>query len=445
MTPKRLLPYLLIFLALTGAYVGLQWRQARQDTQEQQAKKVFPVKEGEIDALTLRRGSQETRLVKEGHDWRLISPLKAKADQAVVDAMLVTLATLQQNRDLGPQSDLKLFGLDPPGLVVEFTAQGQPRRLAIGGQVPGGKSYYALKDQDSNPLLIDFRGKETLDRPLLALRDKTLLAFSPEQVKGLTITTGKTAVRLEKTGPQVWRWVGRDDVVVRGDRVETLLRQLHHARVKDFLDAPPKNLRALGLAPRPQTELTLSLDQGQDTLSLGAGKGDALYARKGARGPVVLVEPDLAAEITKAASSLEDRRLWAGPVTEVHQVVWGPPNKPFVAVKEHGSWKITPPGGAAFTASKMRLEMALWNLQNLEYARILPSAGASPAPPVYIVELFDQADQLLFRLVELGQKGKTEVEVRTQQGDKKVTALVARKNFTSWQEEMAQLTTPLNQ
>ena len=134
------------------------------------------------------------RLVKKDQVWRLTAPLNTKADQTIVDSMLTTLARLRKERDLGEEKDLKPFGLDKPGLVVKFTAQGQPHQLAIGAKAPGDQNYYVLRDQDPHLLTISTGSKDSLDRQLLALRDKTLLTFITGEVKGLRVKTPKTTV-----------------------------------------------------------------------------------------------------------------------------------------------------------------------------------------------------------------------------------------------------------
>ena len=224
------------------------------------------------------------RLVKKDQDWHLTAPVNTKADQTIVDSMLTTLARLQKERDLGEEKDLKPFGLDKPGLVVKFTAQGQPHQLAVGAKVPGDQNYYALRDQDPHLLTISMGNKDSLDRQLLALRDKTLLAFIIGEVKGLKVKGPKTAVALEKTGPQTWRWVGRPDFRVRGDRVEKLLRDIHIARARNFMEPPPKKLADLGLAPDRQIEITVVTPAGDQVLWLGAKKDDCgLRPHRGGR------------------------------------------------------------------------------------------------------------------------------------------------------------------
>jgi hypothetical protein len=439
MTPRRLIPYVVIFLVLVGTYAGLRWRQEQQAVRDEQAKKVFHLKETDLTDLSLVRGKDEVRLVKKDKIWRLTAPLNTKADQTIVDSMLTTLTRLRKERDLGEEKDLKPFGLDKPGLVVKFTALGKPHQLAIGAKAPGDQNYYALRDQDPHLLTISTGSKDSLDRQLLALRDKALLSFIASEVKGFRVKRPKTTVALEKTGPQTWRWVGRPDFRVRGDRVEKLLRDLNIARAKNFLEPPPKKLTALGLVPDHQTEITVVTPAGDQTLWLGTRKDDGVYARLGAGGPVVLVDAALAKEVDKTLASLEDRRLWSGAIRAVHQVVWGPPGKTWTARKDQDTWKITGPDQGATQQPAVRLEMALWNFQKLE-GEPVKTPSASKAPPIFVLELLDQAGKPLLHLEEVGTQGKDRLKVRTGSGKATVTALIPLAPFHQWQEEMRRLT-----
>jgi hypothetical protein len=440
MTLRRLIPYVVVFLILAVAYGGLRWGKERQAARDEQAKKVFDLKEGDLSDLTLVRGKDEVRLVKKDQVWHLTAPLDTKADQTVVDSMLTTLARLRMERDLGAEKDLKPFGLDKPGLVVKFTAQGQPHQLVIGAKVPGDQNYYVLRDQDPNLLTISMGSKDSLDRQLLALRDKILLPFIMGEVKGLKVKSPKTATALSMTGPQTWGWVGRPDFRVRGDRVEKLLRDLHIARAKNFVEPTPKNLTALDLVPDRRTEITVETTAGDRSLWLGAKKDDAVYARLGAGGAVVLVDAALAGEAAKTLASLEDRRLWSGAIAAVHQVVWGPRGKTWTARKDQESWKITGPDQAATQQPAARLEMALWNFQKLEGAKNLPPGDAPKGPPAFVLELLDQAGKPLLHLEEVGAQGKDRLTVRTGEGKTAVTTLVPGEPFRQWQEEMRRLT-----
>jgi len=441
MIPRRLLPYLALFLVLLGLYFGLTWRQSRQEAEKTEAKKVFQVKEGEISELALLRGKEEVRLAKKDGEWFLEKPLKMRADQAVVSSMLFTLATMQKERDLEGGPDLKACGLDKPALVLAFTAPGKSQRLVVGGATPGNLGFYAYKDQDSRGLLVINQGnKGSLDRDLAALRDKTIFAYAPDKAKSLSIKTGGATVQLEKTAPASWRLLGREKFPVRGDRVEELLRFLHAAKVKDFVADAPKDLTPYGLAP-PLGEVAVLQDKEPERLMLGEKAKGGEYARKAPDGPVVLTDKILLGHITKTIAALEDRRLWRGQATEVKKVVWGAPGKTWVGLKEKDFWKITGPDQGELKQPAVLLEVGLWKLQDLEFARLAPPK-VPPAKPLYVLELAGEGGKPLFSLEELGREKDKEVLVRIKVGEKTDTGLVSQKTYLDWQKEMARLASP---
>ncbi len=436
MTPRRLIPFLIVFLVLAGAYTLVQWRQVRRETREEAAKKLFTVKEGDIHAITLRRGQEEISLVKQGDQWQVVKPITAKADPVAVDSMLSTLAYLEKTRDVGALKDLQNFGLTQPGLVVEFTGDRATHRLAIGAKTPGDLGYYALADQDPKVLIISANNKESLDRGLAALRDRTIFAFNPDQVKALKIRRGSTLVDLERTGPQSWRWVGRDQFQVRRDRVEAMLRQLHFTRIRDFVAEAPKDLRAYGLAPSPATEVTVVLQDRQETLALGKKFQKDYYARKDATGPVVLVDENLNRQLTESLAALEERRLWPGQIDEVHKMMWGAPPNLWEAVKDKDFFKLAGPEKESLQKPTVQVEMALVKLQQLEYSSLKPQANPAPAKPAYSLDLFDDSGKELFSLAETGRPQAGTVEVLLKSGDKTQTAVISQAAFEDWQASM---------
>ena len=116
-------------------------------------------------------------------------------------------------------------------------------------------------------------------------------------------------------------------------------------------------MRAAGLAPQAKTEVTLVTPKGAESLFLGAGTGSEVYARLGRQGQVVKVGKGLPEQIARAASTLEDRRLWTGSVAEVAKVVWGVPGRTWTAVREQNHWKITGPDKAEAQQSVTRFQM----------------------------------------------------------------------------------------
>lgn len=459
MTPKRLLPFLVVFVVLAGTYFILEWHRGKVTRDEEEAKRIFVVKEPDITAITLKRNSEEIRLVKEEKTWRLDHPLKDRADNVTMNSLLATLSQLRLTRDLGPEKDLKPFGLEQPPLIVSLTVGEKSHTLNIGKKAPGEKGYYARRDQDPRVLLIDSSTKESLDRPLADLRNRALFDFSVEQVKALRVRTGATQAVFEKKDGR-WTWAGRDAVKVYPDRLERLLRFISLARVKEFVPDLPKDLKTFGLAP-PLLDLAVETDKGEQRLLLGSRKKEECYARQGDQGSVVLMENLLLDLFTVPLESvadlrknplwehvrgtfpnyLEDRRLWTGEVKDVASLTWGSPEKTWTAVKSEDFYQFSGPDKQELRQPAVRVEVALLKLRELE-SEPTPSSGKPEDKVKNLVELKGADGQTRFRLEELS-VSPGQVKVRySVNAESPREAMVSKQAYGVWQKELEQLTVP---
>ena len=248
MTPRRLLPILAVFLVVAAAYFLLTWHQSKEAREKEEAKQLFAVKETDISSITLKRPTEEIRLVKEGKEWRLVQPLKEQADKVTLSSLVSALSHLRLTRELGPQKDLTPFGLTQPALVISFTAGDKSHTLSVGKKIPGGQGYYVRRDQDPQILIIPSSSKESLDRRLADLRNRSLFDFTVEQVKALRVKTPKTQITLEKKGEH-WLLAGKENFKIYPARLERLLRFVSLARVKEFVADAPQEVSKFGLAP----------------------------------------------------------------------------------------------------------------------------------------------------------------------------------------------------
>jgi hypothetical protein len=459
MTPRKLLPFLAVFLVLAATYFVLEWHRGKVARDEDEAKNIFAVKGPDITAITIKRPAEEIHLVRDGMNWRLDRPITEQADNVTMNALLAGLSQLRLTRDLGPEKDLKPFGLDQPPLVVSFAVGDKSYTLDVGKKSPGEQGYYARRDKDPRVLIINTATKESLDRPLADLRNRALFDFSADKVKVLKVKTGSTQVVLEKKGNS-WTWNGREDVKIYPDRLERLLRFLSLARVKEFVPGPPKDLKTYGLEP-PALEITVGTDKGEQHLFLGSRKKDECYARQGDQAPVVLMESLLLDFFTVPLESvaglkqnplwenvrglfpiyLEDRRLWTGEVKDVASLTWGSPEKTWTAARDGDFYKLTGPDKKEIRQPAIRLELALLKLRELEAERPLSSVNPGEKGKNFL-ELRGADGKSLFRLDDLGVVNG-QVRVRYTRGaESPREALVAKTAYDQWQKDMEQFTIP---
>jgi hypothetical protein len=104
---------------------------------------------GDVVAVVVRRGDQETRIARSGAAWAGVTPPDA------VDEFLANLAGLSQILTLEvPAGELADHGLDPPRSTVTLERRGAaPLSLRVGGHNPPATGVYVQIDGRSEVIL----------------------------------------------------------------------------------------------------------------------------------------------------------------------------------------------------------------------------------------------------------------------------------------------------
>jgi hypothetical protein len=110
----------------------------------------------QADRLTYTRGGTSFTLEKVDGTWRLVDRPEAKVKAEAVTDALAAIAGLKAERfvvDKG--ADLKLYGLEPPELVIEVQTPAGKRVLHVGRPEGESKRYYArVPDKDRSDVFV---------------------------------------------------------------------------------------------------------------------------------------------------------------------------------------------------------------------------------------------------------------------------------------------------
>ena len=136
---------LVVVLAGLGSYIYfVTWKQDA-DTPASKAEKVF-VGAGadKVNELTVHSESGDvTTVKKDGDNWKIVSPITARASDADVSAVTGAVAQLEIGKviDENPTTNLKEYGLDTPKLQVEFkSSDGKAGKILVGEKTATGSS-----------------------------------------------------------------------------------------------------------------------------------------------------------------------------------------------------------------------------------------------------------------------------------------------------------------
>ena len=264
-----------------------------------------------VKAIALQGKAGPIRLEKGGEEWRITQPLATAADRDAVEGLLTTLESGHVDRRLGDVKDRKTYGLDPPVSSVTIeTTSGAPQTVALGDQAPIGGAWFALLGGKEVAVVSAPLG-EAANKDLLSLRDKTLLAFDPFKVKGLTIVRGKETIILEKPAGG-WKIVQPFDAPADGPAISDLLSALERIRATAFVKekAADPDLKTLGFEP-PAVRVTL-LQEGWDTtktIEFGSEADGKRNARAVGRDAVIAILPDFWTKLTTPVTDLRRKEV----------------------------------------------------------------------------------------------------------------------------------------
>jgi hypothetical protein len=126
----------------------------------------------QVEAVRFGYKKDPFELKKEGGDWQVVGKPGVKLDQSAVSDALSALRELKLERYVRDDAaQLKLYGLDPPELVLEVTTPSGKHTLLLGGLEGGSKRRYArLRDSKyKDVFVLDESASGKLFRDLQAL------------------------------------------------------------------------------------------------------------------------------------------------------------------------------------------------------------------------------------------------------------------------------------
>lgn len=315
MSLRKALVMLGIFLAL-GGYV--YFVELPREEEEAQKKKLLAFDKDAVAAVSLTYPDRSLHLKKdEAGEWRLTQPVEVEADEVTVSNLVNAIAEAEVNRVLedGTQN-LALYGLDKPAVKLEVTLRDGTKlpRIAIGKDTPVGFSVYVQKEGDPKIFLTPQAFRLGMTKEVKDVRDKTIVAFEPGEVKKIELRKADQEIVLRKhdTG-----WVLEKPVSDKADdtQVQSFLSSVRGMRAQDFVEQPASPLQEYGLAP-PQ--LTVSLTVGSDgahkTVLVGGEKtddqgGKRLYVKRGEKDTLFLVGDWVLRDLNKTANDFRDKTV----------------------------------------------------------------------------------------------------------------------------------------
>jgi len=269
-------------------------------------KTVLKIERDKVEALTLTSPKRVLQFAKADGEWKLTSPIKARADFTTVDGIVSKLHTLQAKSIVAPEAaGLAEYGLDKPATTITL-GQGSSQATLILGKAAGEGAVYA-KDQ-SRPMIVTVESSLDADvtKDIGEFRQKDLLDGRPFNSTRLEVTRNGQTTVFEKTktknkegqDEEKWKQTAPTAADVDQTTVDNLLAAVTAARATSFVDSAAKTS-----LDKPEVAISLTSDEGKriEKLTLARDGSDGFAAREGESG-VAKVD---AATIDNIIKSLE--------------------------------------------------------------------------------------------------------------------------------------------
>jgi Domain of unknown function (DUF4340) len=391
---------LALLLAILGGFYyfyEVRWGPAREEAAARKGR-VFSADTKDVTGVQLKRGDESLRLQREGENWQLVEPVKARGSRPAVDELLATILTAKIDREIEANpTSLADFGLDKPAADITLMLKdGKALGLQLGAKNPTGVWVYARERDKPAVFVLGESVLRDATKPVADFRDRTILAFDAKDVSGFEIVLPDQTLAVEG-GPRAWRITRPVALRADNETVTEFLDRLTGQKVKEFVADAPAARDPYGLERPVQIAIHTGRDKDRVTRTLLLGKAEAakkgVYAMRAGESSVLLLPDDVWNQVPKNVGVLRNKTVVEVERDKVAKLEIESPKGSVTVSRESDQWKIVAP--EALSADQVEVGTVLTKLNDLRAQGFL-SDDATGIPrylgkPEVRVALTDQA------------------------------------------------------
>lgn len=412
---NRVLIYLLILVVIGGwlYFVEIKHKQERKAA-EDKAAKIIALEKDKIANIELKSADRIIELKKPANQWVLTAPVKTKADDNAVASLLISATDAKSEKVLA-EKDVKFedYGLDKPVLTVTLNSAEKKAEIAFGARNPAKTSYYARVEGDPRLFLVADALKNSLDKTVFDLREKTVMAMAPGDVEKVVISEDGKQTDLQLEGADKWVMVKPEQLKVKKTVVSRTIMGLTNLQAKEIIDEPQKDGDPYGL-DNPQKSILLAGKKLDQTLLVGKaidknGKPPSpeldRYARIKDRDTVYVIDGRALKDLLRVDTEhLQDRSVMTLDPHAVDKLEIELEGKKWIAVRgKDTKWDLEQPEKKS-NMDAWPISSILWELKDTEWKSIKRDgaenlAAAHLDKPKLVISLFknDEKEPIVFK------------------------------------------------
>jgi hypothetical protein len=339
---------------------------------ETRAKNVINIERDKIDGILIQNGDDKIDLRKRDQKWRLETPVKDQADNAVVDNLLSDLESWQKQTTIpakeidADKGRLAEFGLNKPKLRLKLTGQGAPPEIWFGKDAALEGKMYVRFENSKDTFLVPQSIRKDIEKKADDFRDKKLTDLTATQVTKAVFKTAAGEMELQKTGDH-WEIVKPMRARADDQKVGDLVAQITTARIEEFVAEDRGDLQPYGLAA-PRGSVTLFGPDDKSASRTDSSRGEQgqmlqigtvseknkeqVYVRFAPRNFVYTVPKKTEAILETKPNDLRDRHLVRFDRNILDRITIEGQGKPkIVLARKDNSWTIASKNNAPANAN----------------------------------------------------------------------------------------------
>jgi uncharacterized protein DUF4340 len=265
-------------------------------------KTILKIDREKVDRMEIETPDRTLKVAKQGAEWRITSPVEARADFGAVEGIIGRLNSSPMKSIAAPEAaDLKEYGLDKPAAIVRVNTGSAQAGLAVGKSAGEGVVY--ARDL-SRPMVFTVESAlfDELKKPADDFRVKDLFDARSFNTTRVEIARNGQTITLEKEkGKDAWKQITPAAKPVEAAKVDALLTALTSTRAISFAD----KVAGTGLE-KPELTVAIAYEDGQKHEKVVFGrKGSDAYARRDGDASAAKIDATALDGIIKAIDGLK--------------------------------------------------------------------------------------------------------------------------------------------
>jgi hypothetical protein len=218
-------------------------------------KSVAQIKQADVRELHIQNPQGNFRLVKEGSDWLLKSPLQIKADNTAISSIL---SKMEFGRATGVVSEAfekpVQYRLSKPAYRIDMlVGEAKAQKSIIVSDLKNNVAY--AKDLSRPQVMtVDSLFVKEIDKSLFQLRNKKIAEFDRDHADSVVVAQGDSLFTFHKDSSSVWYLAG--DKKVKNWKINSLLNTLNGLSAKKFLQENVRTTSRYGLS-KPERKISI--------------------------------------------------------------------------------------------------------------------------------------------------------------------------------------------